>query len=112
MDYAAQISLRFAAQRFKLDNFSYKKRRSIRDAYSAAANCLSRRTKINASGCHGEVASRFRFLDKSKQRKPVKASEKADRRMDGRRGVEERGRGEVRKEKGDLFRARTRVRLH
>lgn len=43
-----------------------------------------------------ELASQFRFFDKSKQRKPVKASEKADRRMVGRRrggkgGKRERG---------------------
>jgi len=73
--------------------------------YSQLRNCFSRKTKINASGGHDEMASRFRFLDKSKQRKPVKASEKADRRTDGRRGVEGG------KEKGDLFRVRTRVRL-
>lgn len=42
---------------------------------------------------HGELASRFRFLDKSKQRKPVKASEKADKRTGGWRG-EEKGKRE------------------
>lgn len=51
---------------------------------------------MRASGGHGEVASRFRFLDKSKQRKPVKASEKADRRA-GRAIRGRRGEGEKRK---------------
>lgn len=87
----------------KFDNFSYKQTEIDTRVNSAAANCLSRGTKINASGGHGEVASQFRFFDKSKQRKPVKASEKADRRMIGRR------REQGGKEKGDLFRARTRV---
>ena len=60
--------------------------------YFTAANCLSRKTKINVNGSHGEVAFRFRFLDKSKQRKPVKASEKADGRTSGWR---EGGRGKA-----------------